>query len=49
MYSFQAGNVQRKRYRRTIRLLVVLLFIAVIALVGVSIAYVRQGRSSSGR
>ena len=41
MYSFQA-NAGRKKYKQLIRLLYLVIFVLVIALIGVSIAYFRS-------
>ena len=45
MYSFQA-NTGRRKGKKTRRLLYVIIFVLVIALVGVSLAYVRSNKVS---
>ena len=46
MYSFQANNTGKKRYKRTIRLLLLLVFMLVIALAGVTYSFIRQRNAS---
>lgn len=46
MYSFQA-NAGRRKNKQTIRLLCIIIFILVVALVGVSVAYVRSAGVSN--
>ena len=45
MYSFQAGSGRRKK-KQLVRLLYIIIFILIIALVGVTFAYVKAARVS---